>query len=276
MLAETQNSEHNAMPSPFPGMDPYLEGDDWTSFPAYLATEIARQLAPRIRPKYVALLQKRFDVAEEDSIAIETIYPDVGVSAVDSLSAIESAAREPIGQAVATAPYVLETVMERKVPHTWVEIRDTAGRMLVMTIEILSPWNKRGLGREEYLEKRRGLLRSTSHLVEIDLLRRGKRLPTKESLPPASYYVFVSRANEHPKVHVWPIALDHPLPTFGVPLLAGDADVALDLNACVQNVYDLAGFDLILDYSKPPAVPLQPDQADWAAQRLARWPNSSQ
>lgn len=81
------------MPSPFPGMDPYLEGDDWTSFHAYLATEIARQLSTRLRPKYVALPQKRFDVAEEDSIAIETIYPDVGVSAV------VSTAREPIGQA---------------------------------------------------------------------------------------------------------------------------------------------------------------------------------
>lgn len=250
------------MPSPFPGMDPYLEGDDWTSFHAYLATEIARQLSPRIRPKYVALPQKRFDVAEEDSIAIETIYPDVGVSAVDS------AVREPIGQAVAMAPCVLEAVMERQVPHTWVEIRDTAGRMLVTTIEILSPWNKRGQSREEYLEKRRRLLHRSSHMVEIDLLRRGKRLPTKDSLPPGSYYVFVSRANERSKVHVWPIALDHPLPTFGVPLLTGDADVELDLQACVQNVYDLAGFDLILDYSKPPAFPLQTDQAEWASQRL--------
>ena len=239
------------MPSPFPGMDPYLEGDDWTSFHAYLATEIARQLAPQLRPKYVAMPQKRFDVIDEGSVAIETIDPDVGVRAADA------ATPEPIGQVTATAP----CVMERQAPHTWIEIRDVAGRTLVTAIEILSPWNKRGRGREEYLGKRCELLRSSAHLIEIDLLRRGRRLPMKEPLPPASYYVFVARASERLKVHVWPIALNQPLPIIGVPLLAGDADVALDLQTCVRNVYELGGFDLIIDYSKPPAVPFQADQA---------------
>ncbi|OYV86196.1 MAG: hypothetical protein B7Z73_12180 [Planctomycetia bacterium 21-64-5] len=189
-------------------MDPYLEGDDWTSFHALLVTEIARYLSPRLRPKYVALPQRRFEVVD--------------------------------------------------VPQMWVEIRDVAGRTLVTTVEILSPWNKRGQGREEYLDKRRKVLMRSSHLVEIDLLRRGKRLPMKDALPPASYYVVVARANERPKVQVWPIALDHPLPTFGVPLLGGDADVALDLQTCFQNVCDLGAFDLLVDYSKPPAVPRLP------------------
>jgi len=251
------------VPSPFPGMDPYLEGDDWTSFHALLVTEIARYLSPRLRPKYVALPQRRFDVLDEDAVAIETIYPDVGMAAVES-----TARHEPVGEAVATSPCVLETVMDRRVPQMWVEIRDVAGRTLVTTVEILSPWNKRGQGREEYLDKRRKVLMSASHLVEIDLLRRGKRLPMKDALPPASYYVVVARANERPKVQVWPIALDHPLPTFGVPLLGGDADVALDLQACFQNVYDLGGFDLLVDYSKPPAVPLPPDLAAWTTERL--------
>lgn len=161
-------------------------------------------------------------------------------------------------------------MIEHEVPHTWVEIRDVAGRTLVTTIEILSPWNKRGQGREEYLEKRRKLLRSSSHLVEIDLLLRGKRLPMKDALPPASYYVFVARVNERPRIHVWTIGLDHPLPNFGVPLMEGDADVSLDLQSCFQNVYDGGGFDLILDYSKPPAVPLSADQAAWVKQRLSR------
>jgi hypothetical protein len=69
-------------------------------------------------------------------------------------------------------------------------------------------------------------------------------------------------------VDVWPIALDHPLPKLPVPLLPGDADVPLDLQACLQSVYDLGGFDLVLDYSKAPAVPLKEDQAAWVAQRL--------
>jgi len=243
-------------------MDPYLEGDDWTSFHMHFATEIARQLMPRLRPKYVALPEKRFDVVDEGTLALEAIYPQVGVAGVAPLP------REPIGQAVPPAPYVLQTVMEARAPHTWVEIRDVARRRLVTTIEIFSPWNKRGSGREEYLDKRRKLLRSSSHLVEIDLLRRGRRLPMRDSLPPGSYYVFVSRAEQRPMVQVWPISLDHPLPTIPIPLLPGDVDVVLDLQASLQNVYDLGGFDLVLDYSKAPRVPLQDDQVAWVAERL--------
>ena len=250
------------MPSPFPGMDPYLEGDDWTSFHTHLATEIARQLTPLLRPKYVALPEKRFDVIAEGALAIESIYPDVGVAG------IASSASDSTGPTLAAAPYLLQTIMEERAPHTWIEIRDRAERRLVTTIEILSPWNKRGSGRDEYLDKRRKLLHSSSHLVEIDLLRAGRRLPMKDPLPPGSYYILVSRAEARPMVEVWPIALPDPLPEFPVPLLAGDADVPLDLQSAVRTVYDLGGFDLVLDYSQPASPPLSDDQAAWAAERL--------
>jgi hypothetical protein len=250
------------MPSPFPGMDPYFEGDDWTSFHTHLAIEIARQLTPRLRPKYVALPKKRFEAVDESSIAIETTYPDVGVT---DLGAPGS---QTIGQAAATAPFTLQTVMEVSAPHAWIEIRDTVGRRRVTTIEILSPWNKRGHGRQEYLDKRRKLLRSSTHLVEIDLLCRGLRLPMKDPLPPGTYYVLVSRVELRPMVQVRPIALDHPLPTVPLPLLPGDADILLDLQGCLQIVYDLGGYDLVLDYAKAPNIPLQEDQAAWIAERL--------
>ena len=48
------------MPSPFPGMDPYIEGDLWTPFHTQIGVEIARQLAPKIAPRYVAIPEKRF------------------------------------------------------------------------------------------------------------------------------------------------------------------------------------------------------------------------
>jgi hypothetical protein len=243
-------------------MDPYLESNEWTSFHTHLATEIARQLTPRPRPKYIALPEKRLEIVDDAGIAIESIYPDVG------LGDTSGPPTDLLGQSLVSAPYVLETFMEERAPHTWVEIRDTAGRRLVTTIEILSPWNKRGVGREDYLDKRRRLLHSSSHLVEIDLLRRGRRLPMKDALPPASYYVFVSRAEERPMVKVWPVGLDHPLPTIPVPPLPGDADISLDLQAAFQNVYDAGGFDLVLDYSGPPPVPLQDDQAAWLARCL--------
>ena len=42
------------MPSPFPGMDPYLEAPDlWPDFQNNLAPEIQGHLNPQVTPKYV-------------------------------------------------------------------------------------------------------------------------------------------------------------------------------------------------------------------------------
>ncbi|MFP4437023.1 MAG: DUF4058 family protein [Chloroflexaceae bacterium] len=40
------------MPSPFPGMDLYLEGYLWPDVHHRLATALSRQLPPRLRPRY--------------------------------------------------------------------------------------------------------------------------------------------------------------------------------------------------------------------------------
>jgi hypothetical protein len=49
-----------------------------------------------------------------------------------------------------------------------------------------------------------------------------------------------------------------------VPLLAGDADVLLDLQAALRNIYDLLGYDLAIDYSQSPEVPLRSEDQTWA------------
>jgi hypothetical protein len=149
-----------------------------------------------------------------------------------------------------------------------VEIRDTAKRNLVTVIEFLSPTNKRGDGRREYLKKRSQLLLSTSHLLEIDLLRKGRRVPMQRPLPGAPYFVFLSRAGKRPHTDIWPIGLDHPLPTVPVPLGKGDPDVALDLELAFTNVYDVCRCDLLIDYTKPPEIPLPADAVTWADERL--------
>jgi hypothetical protein len=51
-------------------MDPYLEGSVWMSVHGQLTAEIARQLAPQLRPRYVALMTKRFVMAEPESVEI--------------------------------------------------------------------------------------------------------------------------------------------------------------------------------------------------------------
>jgi hypothetical protein len=67
---------------------------------------------------------------------------------------------------------------------------------------------------------------------------------------------------------VWPIALESPLPKIPVPLLPGDADVMLDLQQALTTIYDLLRYDRAVDYSAPPEVPLRPEAARWAEERL--------
>jgi hypothetical protein len=256
------------MPSPFPGMDPYLEGELWTTVHSQLAAEIARQLAPKIAPRYVARTEKRFVItAPEDLDDAEiSIYADVGVRAVKAGQTAKRAA----ARAVVEAPLVVATLMEEKAPHYWVEIRDTKRRTLITAIELLSPFNKRGRGRSEYLRKRDALLTSRAHLIEIDLLRKGRRLPMRQKLPEADYFVFLSRAGQRPNTGVWPVQLQDPLPEIPVPLRNGDADVLLNLQKALENVYDLLRYDLDIDYRRPPDVPFTKSQAARSASYLRR------
>ena len=252
------------MPSPFPGMDPYLEGSLWTTFHFSLAAEIVRQLSPRVPPRYLVLPEERFVVDVPDTIGITTrgdVYPDVGVA--------DSEIREPqVAYETETVPLRIATVMPEPVPHVSIEIRDAADRELVTAIEILSPTNKRGEGHKEYLDRRMRILRSTAHLLEIDLLRKGRRVPMRQTLPDDPYFVFLSRAEERPVTAVWPIGLAQPLPAVPVPMLAGDADVELDLQRAFSDVYDLVHYDRAIEYRESPDVPLAGEQARWAAENL--------
>lgn len=252
------------MPSPFPAMDPYLEGSLWMPTHGQLIAEIARQLSPKLRPRYLALMTERFVFEEPESVAVATAatYRDVGVATAGT------EASAPAAESVGRGPLPLTTVMPESIPHFSVEIRGVADRRLVTAIEVLSPTNKRSTGRQEYLAKRRRILLSTAHLVEIDLLREGQRVPMREELPDAPYFVFVSRAEARPATEGWPIRLDRPLPAVPVPLLDGDPDVTLDLQEALTNVYDLLGYDLAVDYKKPPEVPLTREQTTWAEELL--------
>jgi hypothetical protein len=249
-------------------MDPYLEGELWTTVHSQLAAEIAPQLAPKIAPRFVARTEKRFVIAGADDLeeAEISIYTDVGVRTAKPGHKVRGTG----SQAILEPPLVMTTLMEEKAPHYWVEIRDAKRRMLVTAIEILSPFNKRGRGRLEYLQKRDALLSSTAHLIEIDLLRKGRRLPMRQKLPDVEYFVFLSRAGQRPLTGTWPVRLQDPLPEVPVPLLKGDPDVFLDLQLTLHNVYDFLRYDLEIDYRQPPDVPFTRAQAARAAAYLRR------
>lgn len=249
------------MPSPFPSMDPYLEGAEWGTFHVELSVEIRRQLSPKVRPKYHVLTMHRFitDVPEAVMVAGRDVYPDAAVVK-------ESPA---VWQEDVPAPVQIATVMPSEIPHYIIEIRTAESRELVTTIEVLSPANKCGQGYADYLEKRALILQSDAHLIEIDLLRQGRRVPMQEPLPEAPYYVFLSRAEKRPVLDVWPIQLTASLPSVPVPLLTGDEDVWLDLQLAFDAVYDSVGYRDLLDYRQPPEISLQGEAAEWATSLLA-------
>ncbi len=265
------------MPSPFPGMDPYLEGHLWADVHHALADEVRRRLAAQLRPRYVARLETRY-VAEMSGVGpTRILYPDVDVS-------IAPLARETITRYEAgssTAPpivppplvFTLPTLPQIKL--VTVEIRDARHNRLITSIEILSPVNK-GDGFAEYQAKRQAVLHASAHLLEIDLLRRGYRpVPfdhvAEEDRPlvdEAAYFVFLTRRGDRNRVAVWPIPLREPLPVVPVPLDEPDPDAALDLGAALRTIYDEAAYDLSIDYGQPPEPPLTGDDAEWAAALL--------
>jgi hypothetical protein len=146
---------------------------------------------------------------------------------------------------------------------SFIEIRERDGWQLVTVIELLSPANKyAGPGRDQYLAKRRELLASATHLVEIDLLRGGPRMPM-ENLPECDYCVLVSHAPTQPEAGLWPIRLRERLPVVPIPLRPPHADAQLDLQPLLQRIYDAAGYEDYI-YRGQPQPHLSAPDAAWA------------
>lgn len=257
------------MPSPFPGMDPFIESQAWETFHHALIAALLESLTPRVRPRYVVRVDERVYVEHEPSGHSDIFRPDVSV--------LESQGREaatgdwPAAAASAAAEAVVLTLpMPERVREAFLTVRSRETLEVITIIEVLSPGNKRpgSDGRREYLSKREAVLQSATNLVELDLLRRGERLPTLETLPRADYYTFVCRGTRRPRVEVYRWSLRERLLTIPVPLAGDDPDVAIDLQSVVDTVYDRAGYDYSLDYRRPPEPPLSESDAAWARQRL--------
>lgn len=263
------------MPSPFPGMDPYLEGYLWSDVHTALANKIRQQLTPKLRPRYTARLEIYLveDTTPEAEVGI--LYPGVEVLQVKhpNEAKLPGVAHEvEAGEgAIATtpAPLTLPVLQPVEVRVPTVEIRDTAKNVLVTCIEILSPVNKREPGLTPYRQKRQRLYQAGVHLIELDLLRRGTRPFNHPRLPNVPYLVTLTRAQSG-VVNVWTIGLQDKLPIIPVPLRVPDADVSLDLPLALSAIYDEAAYDLSVDYRQPPPPPpLSELDAGWLENLLA-------
>jgi hypothetical protein len=255
------------MPSPFPGMDPYLEGYLWPDVRSALASKIRQQLTPLLRPKYIARLEvyRVEDPFPEGEIGIT--YPDVEV--LEAQSQPQSRPANSRATTVITPPSLTLPVPETlEVRVTTVEIRDAARNRLVTSVEILSPVNKREPGLTAYRQKRRRLYEASVHLLEIDLLRRGTRPFAQRRLPPVPYCIALTRAGAK-HIEIWPVPLASPLPVVPIPLQPPDEDVPLDLRAALRDIYDEAAYDLSLNYNEPPPPPaFSAEESGWITNRL--------
>jgi hypothetical protein len=246
-------------------MDPYLEDPWlWPDFHLTLVVVIRAELNRHLPDGYVALADRYVWLQEPDTGERTRLgKPDV------FLTGEGDAKQEPATAAVAApVEFILPSLTEKGSPY--LKIVDRTNRRLVTVIELLSPANKTpGKDRDSFLLKRGEYLATRVNLVEMDLLRKGERLPWgTPPVPATDYYVMVSRAADRPKAQAWPFSVRDPLPTVPVPLNPADGDVLLPLGECVRRAYDSAAYDRELDYTQPPNPPLDEPDATWARQLL--------
>ena len=256
------------MPSPFPGMDPYLEAPSiWPDVHHELMSVMRGRLNELLRPRYVVRIEERVYVSDENDPGRRVIVPDLRIA-----HGVRTSQPPADSTSIATVePIVVTTMVEEEIREARLEIVDPrAGRVLTI-IEVLSPANKvpGSRGRESYSRKRRDVLTSSTHLVEIDLLRGGERMMVEGGLPACEYLVHVSRVEDRPQGTVWPIRLPQPLPVVPVPLAETDPDAALDLQQILNTAYENAGYDLTLDYGDPAPPPaLRDEHVEWCDELL--------
>lgn len=280
------------MPSPFPGMDPYLEDQHlWAGFHNALASEISKSLNRDLPAPYWSQMEMRSEIGIGEERPQEVVA-DVSVHRPAATSPVQtSSATSRETSAVLDAPRT-ELSTTRRVRFSvepWrlasIEVRDPRdGRRLVTMIEILSPSNKRrGPDRTAYLRKRRRLLSGNVSLVEIDLLRKGRRPWSDEPglvdlnrlAQPIDYLVAVNRAWDRGGEYLFdffPVAVTEKLPVIPVPLRENELEVPLDLQFCFQQAWDGGPYRRgAIDYDRPPPVALADDLEAWRAGCLAGW-----
>jgi hypothetical protein len=251
-------------------MDPYLETPHlWPDVHHELISQIRSALNPRLRPHYIARVELRVYISDEDDPGREAIIPDVRIEKTRR-KGTKKARTEP---ALAIAePEIIPLLIDNEIEEARLEIRHVESGTLVTLIEVLSPTNKiRGSrGRESFMEKRRDTMASEVHWVEIDLLRAGDPSVTRPPLRPSNYRILVWRAGERLKGRYWPVSVRQPLPVVGIPLRGKDPDVPLDLGAVLNAAYDNAGYDATIDYRREPDPPLGREDRAWADKLLRK------
>lgn len=255
------------MPSPLPGMDPYLEHPrSWPNFHHRLITALAIDLGPQLRPKYRVVVEEAiYQTAQSESVLVG--MPDVAVQKTFLPGPAKDSAQA--NGVTLAQPIEVELPMAKVIRQGYLEIRNVATSEVVTTLEVLSPTNKRpGEGRLAYGNKRQTVLASATNFVEIDLLRQWSPL-TEIPLAFASHYrILVSASAQRPRASLYAFNLSDAIPAFPLPLGAGDTEPIVNLKALLDEIYDQSGYDLVINYGEDPVPPLGDGDSVWLANYL--------
>ena len=246
------------MPSPLPGMNPFVEQPElWSEFHSRMIVAIADSLDELLSRDYRVAVEKRVYLSQAEEQVLIGI-PDIAVTSPTNVSGDSRRSKVAVAE-----PQTVELPQLEEVQERYLEIREGATGLVVTTIELLSPKNKRsGEGRDAYLRQRQQVLGSRTHRVEIDLLRGGRPLPLKGSTA-SDYRILVSRSGDRPQAQLYSFNLDQEIPVFGVPLRQGEEEPALQLQPLVYRVYDKARFELAIDYSQTLSPKLSDLEREW-------------
>lgn len=250
------------MASPFPGMDPYLENSElWPAVHNRLIVAIADELVEHLSEKYRVEIEKRTYFGDEDGVLVG--IPDVAVATSKA-----SQANTATALALPVQPEQVTVPITAEVNERYLEIREVATGRVVTVIELLSPKNKRsGEGRIAYERKRNQILSSTTHLIEIDLLRGGRPFPmVSKNL--SDYRILICPGNQRPMGNLFAFGLQQPIPAVPVPLLPDESNVLLELQPLLNQVYRRGRYHLAIDYSQPPNPRFSQETQSWALKKI--------
>ncbi len=264
------------MPSPFPGMDPFLENPEiFPDLHDRLINGISDAINLQLRPPYYSAIASRVFVEHSDRI----ISPDVSVILEsDKSSQDDRGSTTAVLTAIEVEPIIIH-VPHDEIREQFLEIRTAGDERLVTSIEVLSASNKsRGEhGRELYKKKQREILASDVHLVEIDLLRGGEHttavplIRAERKTGKFNYHVCVHRFDQLENYVVYPITLRSRLPKIAIPLLPGDPDIAIDLQHIFDHCYEAGLYRRRIRYEESlPVPPLAEIDVLWSNELFAR------
>jgi hypothetical protein len=258
----------NERRSAFPGMDPYLESY-WSDVHPRMTTYASDQLQ-RYLPQGLVARIEQYVVLEDET------NPDTDhVSYRPDMAAFDEGGSGTATATVADMSTAAEPVLVPRPeppPLRRITILESSSGRLVTVIEVLSPAIKRGDQAVDFRAKQDSFLRAGVNVVQIDLLRQGRWvLSAPEQWAPLDvsqpYRVCVVRAHRQATSEMYRISLREPLPTIRIPLRVDDADVPLDLQRLVDDVYAHGRYGSI-DYTQPPDPPLVDEDARWANELL--------